>query len=768
MNDDILAPNLLLRRLRLLTPIAGGVFGILILLGLASWPNARAESDAILTVCLAGPPTCNFASAQAAVNAAALGDVIQIAAGHYSGVTTQGNLTQSLFVSQSLTIRGGYTVTNWTEPDPLLYPTVLDAAGQGRVVSAIAAGELWLENLTLLNGDATGLGGHNPAGGESPLDAGGGLYALTTTLHLQNCSVLSSTADYGGGVYGQSCAGELSGSEVLSNSGRAGGGLYLTECSPFSLTGALLRANATLTSTTLNDGGGGLYLYNTNATLQGSQIFSNTSARDGAGVYQAGGNLSLTGTLLQQNQSEGYGGGLFSSGGRVTVQHNQLVSNTAVGGGGAVCLRYITAPLDAILSENSFAGNAADQGAGIDAYLSDLVVQDNTFSLNRALGACGGAAYLSECAFELSRNEINDNWANVGGGALTLRDSTGRMADNLIRDNTARLKGGALATSGSVVWLERNQILSNAAEQGGGLHLREASALTLTNNLLADNQADTAGGGLYCEASHATLTHNTLARNTGETGISLTEFDEGSSWAVFTNTILLSHTVGISVGAGNEAWLEGTLWGADLWANDVDWQGVGTIHTGSVNLWELPAFAAPETQDYHLTAGSAALDAAVSTPLTDDLDGQARPHYSAPDIGADEFVPVEAVKLVDRPQAHRGEIISYTLNLTNTQSVTLSVALSDVLPAGVEVVGPPYASLGEVGVAAGVLTWTGDLGPESAANIGWSMQISPELETPTLLSNVALVDDSFAAFETNPALTQIVPWQLYLPVLRRE
>jgi len=54
-----------------------------------------------------------------------------------------------------------------------------------------------------------------------------------------------------------------------------------------------------------------------------------------------------------------------------------------------------------------------------------------------------------------------------------------------------------------------------------------------------------------------------------------------------------------------------------------------------------PLFASPPSLDFHQLAGSATIDAGVVTPLlgSTDIDGQPRAQGSAPDIGADEFVP---------------------------------------------------------------------------------------------------------------------------------
>jgi hypothetical protein len=48
-------------------------------------------------------------------------------------VTSTGVVTQVVYISKTITLRGGYTTTNWTTSDPEANPTTLDAQGQGRV-----------------------------------------------------------------------------------------------------------------------------------------------------------------------------------------------------------------------------------------------------------------------------------------------------------------------------------------------------------------------------------------------------------------------------------------------------------------------------------------------------------------------------------------------------------------------------------------------------------------------------------------------------------
>ncbi len=138
------------------------------------------------------------------------------------------------------------------------------------------------------------------------------------------------------------------------------------------------------------------------------------------------------------------------------------------------------------------------------------------------------------------------------------------------------------------------------------------------------------------------LVHTTLARN-GSTlltrgadggdgsGIHVTGLEWNETYypsaVVMTNTILVSHTVGITVTAGNTATLNTTLWHA----NGTDYEG-NVIHTNDRS--GDPAF---DTDGYHLTSSSAAIDAGVDAGVTTDIDGDTRPWGEGHDIGADEF-----------------------------------------------------------------------------------------------------------------------------------
>ena len=288
------------------------------------------------------------------------------------------------------------------------------------------------------------------------------------------------------------------------------------------------------------------------------------------------------------------------------------------------------------LADNHIFSNTAKYGAGVFLGNSLGALDHNTICSNTAINA-GGGVFAYKGAPILSGNVITSNTSSNIGGGLYLFTTTPSLLNNTIASNSANLGGGVCVASCSPIFTG-NIIADNEANLGGGIRLWYSRS-PFTNNLIADNRATVSGSGLWIGGSTPLLLHTTLARNTGGDGSGVLVTDAGSthSTVILTNTLLVSHTVGISVDVNSTVTLEGTLWGSGVWANGTDWGGDGAIVTGTVNIWGDPAFVNPDGGDHHIGPDSAARNAGVNAGVTTDIDGETRPKESGYDIGADEF-----------------------------------------------------------------------------------------------------------------------------------
>ncbi len=589
-------------------------FALTLVLGAGINVQAAGVIRYVATAGTDGANTCTnsnspCATLQHAVDAAVPNDEIRIAGGTYTSV--QGRpapagydgpnvITQMVYISKSIAIRGGYTTAFTGPPDPNANPTTLDAAGQGRVI--FIAGEIstTVEGLCITNGDSVGLGG-SPGG--IVLDSGGGIYIITATAAISANSIFSNTTLFaGGGIFLLNSSGMLTNNVVISNSAGYGGGIGFYNSSA-TLNKTIIRAN------TAKGAGGGLRLYDSDLTVRNSGIISNAAV---------------------------FGGGFYIQGGNVTLSENSILSNAAP----------------------SF-GSSGGIGGGLLMLGVTATLTGNTISANTA-GIDGGGAYIKGGDATFSKNAVTGNNAYSGAGLSFWYGSKVKLNDNLVSNNAP-----------------------------GALTFYEDSSGTLINNIIADNEQQ----GFYISASAVDLIHNTIARN-GDYGVEVrpgSSFPSPDTIVTMTNTILVSHTVGITVESGSTAKLEATLWGGGEWANGIDWGGSGNITTGTINIWGDPAFAAPESGNYHLRFDSAALDQGVDAGVTTDIDGESRPYGAGYDLGADESkTGLTLTKMTSPIQADSR--LTYTLRVTNIGFITLTATITDTLP--------------EHGTPAGLLTWS--------------------------------------------------------------
>jgi len=365
----------------LLIPAAIGFTLVLILLvvlkgnvtALEAVVRAPSVPAAELRVCPIGPPDCDYASIQAAVNAARSGDIIKVATGVYTDVhrarlAAQEYVTQVVYLTGTITIRGGYTTTNWTTPDPDANPTTLDAGGQGRVFFIERDAEVVIEGLRITGGDAIKGDTTDPVAGSG--EKGGGTYAVEATVAFRNNHVFDNTASAGGGLFLRVGEIEFSGNTISSNTAKNAGGVYYSEGpGKATLSGNTFRSNTATGSGPTPGRGGGLLLFRSGPATLSNNAFIANIAGDGGGLYLDESDITLVNNVVADNSST-VGSGLYIKESSPLLFHTAIARNSGnqgvyVVGGSRVEL------VNTILSTQTIGIYVAEDGsqASLDATL---------------------------------------------------------------------------------------------------------------------------------------------------------------------------------------------------------------------------------------------------------------------------------------------------------------------------------------------------------------------------------------------------------------
>ena len=383
--------------------------------------------------------TLVFTNVQDAVAAATGGEVIKIASGLYTGVHTcllpSGNISQVVYISKTLLLRGGYTTTNWLDSFPVTQPTVLDAEGDGRVIVITGYVTVSLEGLHITGGIADG-------------QSGMGL------------------ANYGGGIYVSRARVAISGSYIYSNTtggtGGHGGGLYAKDCGRLELSNSAVFSN---TATGDYGAGGGAYIWcEGDVVVTGNDVAGNrgTAGLGDAGVAGGGlvagsrsGDTTISGNRIYGNVTFGPCGGLVI-GDNTVVSHNLIARNSAAYFGGGLCLGDESR--NVLVEGNEITANqlmVKDERGGGGVYIgndsTDVVFVNNMVTDNQLTGGEGSPGIeVRRSRSNFLHSTIVRNRGGNGSGVYATSGSTVALTNTIISSHTV----GVLVDAGSIAHLE--------------------------------------------------------------------------------------------------------------------------------------------------------------------------------------------------------------------------------------------------------------------------------------------------------------------------
>ena len=201
---------------------------------------------------------------------------------------------------------------------------------------------------------------------------------------------------------------------------------------------------------------------------------------------------------------------------------------------------------------------------------------------------------------------------------------------------------------------------------GEAAYYHNMSDITFSNNIFAHGGA---WGLCVYQIQNVTVVHNVFA----DIAYHGAGFNDGATGFMWNN---------IFYNAGSNYWASDG--GAVEGSHNLLFSTEGNIDPGDfpndlVNID--PLLIDPARDNYHIPAGSPAIDAGLDVGITTDLDGNSRPQGNAPDIGAYEFTP--ALSLWGHPASHAITLVwsvNVTLPITTTWTIDYIGPIGDQAP----------------------------------------------------------------------------------------
>ncbi len=589
-------------------------------LGATRYVNTATGSDSGNN-CLNPDAPCR--TIQRAVNQAASGDAILVAAGKYTYAGTDNPCDQYLgglkavvcIINKELTLRGGYPSGNWGWSDPSANPTIIDGENRLRGVYVLSSdpnkpsqASIEMEGFTIQNGLNQGAA----SGSDTQTFAfGGGMLTDYAGVVLRNMRFTNNVA--------------LGGGSQNTYGGSASGG------------GAAIRRTPW------------------RATLE-NVVFVANRAEGGSGRTRGG---------------YGLGGGLYVLWAEMDGSNLEFYDNTSQGG--STQGNGQTSDLQR--------GDAFGAGVTIMGY-ADINLYNVVARGNRTIGGNaatnGGGAFGGAIKAEgIPTVDANGDGVNE---TATLRIFGCDLTDNLAQGGDAAVggisAGGALETIHSTLLVERCNIQNNKSQGGngvsaqgpaggGGIYLQNIfyadPTATVKNSVIAYNSVGAGsgpavgggGGGIWLQGIEATIAHNTIVGNRMLTrplqGSAIDVLSDGITHApkpaYIRYNIIANHAetgvAAVHVKPSNTANLAYNLFFGN--SSNVNTSQVGVINGMNTSVLGDPRFiggaAAGSVENFRISTSSAAVNQALDSSEVEDIAGNTR--NGVPDIGAYESAPFQ-------------------------------------------------------------------------------------------------------------------------------
>ncbi len=390
----------------------------------------------------------------------------------------------------------------------------------------------------------------------------------------------------GGGILANDTNVSVSGTTLSTNTASNGGAIAAIDGATLTVdAGSVVDANVADAS------GGGVWVADcgecgpTSAMISDSTI-SNNGSQEGGGIgVEGSATLTVVDSTIQSNSSVG-GAGIKIEDGSALLQGVHLLSNTATGLGGGLYARFAPVTIESSQSRPSLIDlNAAAQGGGILMFSDDLIVTGATVSNNT--GGSGGGFNVAACvecsaSATITDTIITSNTANIGAG-LRIQSWVDLTLDaSTVDGNISTGDGAGLNTFGTATIT--NSVFSNndAGGDGGGIY--STSDLTIESSDLVGNEAASSGGAVYWldYGYDALFDEVTVDGNTANTGGGLYLEGGGESYEIVASTISnnVATGTGWAASGGIYSGTTGLIENSTISGNSAPNGGTGGIFSG--------------------------------------------------------------------------------------------------------------------------------------------------------------------------------------------
>jgi len=349
-----------------------------------------------------------YSTIQAGLNAARTSDTVLVAAGTYNENIMWPDVNGIKLISAGDSSN-----------------TIIDGGGTSSVIymnplSATIDTTTLIQGFKITNGGGVSNGGGLYIGNDvvinvknsiflenTSTERGGGIFIINDSqsgLYMTDCKVVNNTTQHSGGGIALDYNGSespffhISGTKFISNNGQGescqGAGIGATRLGTSSISNCYFENNI---NSGQSNGGGAIYFYSGELTVNNS-TFKNNTAPDGGAIKADGGMLIVNNSEFIYNTANSNNGGAISSGSS-QIENSKFIGNTAYSSGGAI------KATGGIISGNIFVNNIVtrtiqDNNSGGGAIWiavapsSSLNIEDCEFVNNQAYSDIGDDIYF--------------------------------------------------------------------------------------------------------------------------------------------------------------------------------------------------------------------------------------------------------------------------------------------------------------------------------------------------------------------------------------